>query len=80
MRFLERVRMNAIAANHTARGTRPAQRAPCVAFVEDLGWPAPQPPADKKPARPVGVWVPGRDIDWLRSHHVDCRAAASTRP
>jgi hypothetical protein len=59
-----------VAANATAKAAVPAvrragSRAPARrAFVEDLNWPAPAAPPDKKPRRPVEVWVPGPLGSW----------------
>jgi hypothetical protein len=60
--------MNPLAANRTGRrdprppvaraeGALPLQRG----FVEDLNWPVPPTPPDKKAPRPGTMWVPGRN-------------------
>jgi hypothetical protein len=59
--------MNSFTANPAGRRPRPAcaeAGVPRRASIEDLGWPMPAPAPDKKPARPVEMWVPGRYVDW----------------
>jgi hypothetical protein len=62
--------MNPLAANRTGRrdARPPVVRAEAAlpmqrAFVEDLDWPAPWSPPDKKAPRPTTMWVPGPN-DW----------------
>ncbi len=69
--------MNAIAASRTERNPVAAQGVTRRASIEDLNWPTPGAPSDKKPARRVDMWVPGREIDWLGTGGVDCRSAVA---
>jgi hypothetical protein len=58
--------MNPLAANRTARPSLPTagRVVKDCNFVEDLDWPAAPPTPDRKPRRPTGVWVPGRNGQW----------------
>lgn len=68
--------MNSFAANPTGKGARNARAVvlarsvtPQEACVEDLNWPMPAPPSDKKAPRAVEMWVPGRNVDWRGPTH-----------
>jgi hypothetical protein len=64
----ELIQMKPFAANPTGpkhMSPRPPAPPAGLAFVEDLGWPMPVPPADRKPVRRPEMWVPGRHGDWL---------------
>jgi hypothetical protein len=58
--------MNPLAANRTT--AHPHLAAPAGAtrcsYVEDLNWPAALPTPDKKPVRPIEMWVPGPNGQW----------------
>ena len=54
--------MNSLAAIRTV--VRAAPLPPRCSCVEDLNWPAARPLPDKKPARPIEMWVPGPNGQW----------------
>ena len=58
--------MNSLAANRTAARppSLPLDRPVRCSFVEDLNWPAVQPPPGKKTPRPTEMWVPGPNGQW----------------
>jgi hypothetical protein len=72
-RFEECSSMCFIAAIGTGKAGRPTRSiveprrstaAQRCSFVEDLNWPAPSTTPQKKPRRPVEVWVPGPIGSW----------------
>jgi hypothetical protein len=58
--------MTALAASRTGpRQPAPLPaRVPSLAFVEDLNWPVPGAPAQRKPARPPELRAPGPEGPW----------------